>query len=63
MHKVLQYISVTVWDILYHKSLDAIEQSVDSPLEFMLYENNPITNQYISIPKVIYILRTGVWRY
>jgi len=51
---VLQFISGSVWQQLFGKPADALEKSTDpshGPLAFMIREEDPLTNHYISMPK------------
>jgi hypothetical protein len=51
---VLQFISGSVWQQLFGKPADALEKSTDQshgPLAFMIREEDPLTNHYISMPK------------
>jgi len=51
---VLQFISGSVWQQLFGKTADALEKSTDpshGPLAFMIREEDPLTNHYISMPK------------
>lgn len=47
---MLQFISTTFWKFLFNRSADNLERSIDSEDEFMLYDNHPITNSFISVP-------------
>jgi hypothetical protein len=47
---ILQYVNSTLWKSLFGKSADALEKVVDNEDEFMIFESEPIVNQYISVP-------------
>jgi len=47
---MLQYVSQVVWKHLFNKTADNLERSVDATDEFMIYENEPITNKFVSVP-------------
>ncbi|KAL0479348.1 hypothetical protein AKO1_007626 [Acrasis kona] len=48
---MLQFISNTVWTMLFGKNASSLEQSTDSINRYMIYENQPIECGFISIPK------------
>jgi hypothetical protein len=47
---MLQYISTVFWKFLFNKNADNLEKSIDNDDEYMLYENSPITNAFVSVP-------------
>ncbi|CAD6506175.1 BgTH12-07105 [Blumeria graminis f. sp. triticale] len=50
---LLQFITTTVWRHLFSRSADALEKSSNpkTPDEYMISDNEPVVNQYISVPK------------
>ena len=46
---LLQFIHGTLWRALFNRSADALEQSTSN--EYMIIDNEPVVNSYISIPK------------
>ena len=48
---MLQYVSNVVWKHLFNKAADALERSTENDDEYMIHENFPITNTFISIPQ------------
>ena len=47
---MLQYISTTFWKFLFNRNADNLEKSIENDDEYMLYDNAPITNTFISVP-------------
>jgi trafficking protein particle complex subunit 5 len=48
---VLQFITTTVWTSVFNKAADALEKSREKEDEYMISDNEPVVNTYISIPK------------
>lgn len=48
---MLQFVSSTVWQQLFGKSADALEKSTDTPNAYMIRDDEPLTNYFISMPK------------
>ena len=48
---LLQFIHGTLWRALFNRSADALEQSTSKKNEYMIIDNEPVVNTYISIPK------------
>ncbi|KAG9237720.1 putative CRAL-TRIO domain-containing protein C23B6.04c [Amylocarpus encephaloides] len=50
---LLQFITTTLWRHVFSRPADALEKSSnpDTPDEYMISDNEPLVNQYISIPK------------
>ena len=48
---LLQFISTTLWKHLFGRPADALEKSQDNKDEYMITDNDPIVNTYISVPK------------
>lgn len=49
--ELLQFIHTSLWRSLFGRSADNIEQSNSSKAEYMIVDNEPLVNTYISIPK------------
>lgn len=49
--ELLQFIHTTLWRSLFGRTADNIEQSNTSRFEYMIIDNEPLVNTYISIPK------------
>jgi len=45
---ILQFITSTVWKMLFGSAADSLEKSVEQEDEFMIVEKRPIVNAYIS---------------
>lgn len=48
---LLQFIHGTLWRSLFNRNADALEQSNTKKNEYMIVDNEPIINTFISIPK------------
>ena len=48
---LLQFIHTTLWRALFSRSADALEQSTTKKNEYMIIDNEPVVNTYISIPR------------
>ncbi|KAI9816872.1 MAG: TRAPP subunit trs31 [Pycnora praestabilis] len=48
---LLQFITTILWKHLFSRPADALERSKDNEDEYMISDNDPLVNQYISIPK------------
>jgi len=50
---LLQFITTVLWRHLFSRPADALEKSSnpDTPDEYMISDNDPLVNQYISVPK------------
>ncbi|KAI9733314.1 MAG: TRAPP subunit trs31 [Cirrosporium novae-zelandiae] len=48
---LLQFIHTPLWRHLFSRPADALEKSSTNELEYMLTDNEPLCNTYISIPK------------
>ncbi|KAF2723740.1 TRAPP I complex [Polychaeton citri CBS 116435] len=48
---LLQFIHNTLWRALFNRNADALEQSTTKKNEYMIIDNEPVVNSYISIPK------------
>jgi len=48
---LLQFISTTLWKHIFGRPADALEQSQDNKDEYMITDNDPVVNAYISVPK------------
>lgn len=49
--ELLQFIHGTLWRGLFGRPADALEQSTSKKNEYMIIDNEPVVNTYISIPK------------
>ena len=48
---MLQFVSGPLWTQLFGKPADALEKSKDQPNAFMIRDESPITNFFISVPR------------
>ena len=48
---MLQFVSSTVWQSLFGKTADALEKSTDTANAYMIRDDEPLTNAFISVPK------------
>ncbi|KAK1084173.1 Trafficking protein particle complex subunit 31 [Friedmanniomyces endolithicus] len=49
--ELLQFIHTTLWRALWGRTADALEQSTTKRNEYMIVDNEPVVNTYISIPR------------
>jgi hypothetical protein len=45
---ILQFITSTVWKLLFGAAADSLEKSVEEEDEFMIVERSPLVSHYIS---------------
>lgn len=48
---LLTLLTTKLYPLLFSRPADSLEQSTTSPGEYMIIDNTPLTNQYISVPK------------
>ena len=48
---LLSFLQTTLWKHLFGRPADALEKSNDSADQYMIIDNEPLVNQYISVPK------------
>ncbi|KAF2705842.1 transport protein particle component [Pleomassaria siparia CBS 279.74] len=48
---LVQFIAQQLWRHLFGRAADSLERSDAVPGQFMLYDNEPLVNQYISLPR------------
>jgi trafficking protein particle complex subunit 5 len=48
---MLQFLSSSIWQHLFGKQADALEKSTEDENTFMIRDDEPITNFFISVPK------------
>ncbi|MCJ1290791.1 TRAPP subunit trs31 [Xylographa carneopallida] len=48
---LLQFITTTVWKHLFGRPADALERSSANEDEYMISDNEPLVNLYVSVPK------------
>lgn len=48
---LLQFIAQTLWRHLFGRPADALERSESDASQYMLFDNDPLVNQYISLPR------------
>ena len=48
---MLQFITNVVWKSLFGKAANNLERSVENKDEYMIYEADPVTNSFISVPE------------
>jgi hypothetical protein len=48
---LLQFITTNLWRHLFNRPADALERSAENASEYMISDNEPLVNQYISVPK------------
>jgi hypothetical protein len=58
---LLQFIHTTLWKHLFGKQADTLERSSTNEFEYMISDNEPLVNQYISVPKEMSQLNCGAY--
>ncbi|OXV07470.1 hypothetical protein Egran_04765 [Elaphomyces granulatus] len=60
---LLQLIHGTLWRMLFQRPADALEHSVSpqTPNEYMITDNDPLVNTYISVPKEMSMLNCAAF--
>ena len=48
---LLTLLSTKLYPLLFSRPADGLEQSTTDPAEYMIIDNTPLTNHYISVPK------------
>jgi len=48
---LLTLLTTKLYPLLFSRPADSLEQSTTNPAEYMIIDNTPLTNQYISVPK------------
>lgn len=48
---MLQFVSGPAWQSLFGKQADALEKSTEVANQYMIREDEPLTNHFISMPK------------
>jgi trafficking protein particle complex subunit 5 len=48
---LLNLLTTKLYPLLFSRPADSLEQSTTTPSEYMIIDNTPLTNQYISVPK------------
>jgi len=46
---ILQFVSSSVWKSLFGKAADSLERSIDHADEYMIFDYNPITSNFVSV--------------
>lgn len=49
--ELLQFIHTTLWKTLFNRAADNLELSTTASNEYMITDNEPLVNTYISVPK------------
>lgn len=49
--ELLQFVHTTLWRALFGRQADALESSTTNKNEYMIIDNDPLVNTYISVPK------------
>lgn len=58
---ILQWIYTTLWKNLFGKSADTLEKSREAKDEYMLIDNDPMINRYISVPREMQALNCAAF--
>lgn len=60
---LLQLIHGPLWRLLFNRTADALEHSIspDTPNEYMITDNDPLVNTFISVPKEMNMLNCAAY--
>ncbi|ORX89341.1 TRAPP I complex [Basidiobolus meristosporus CBS 931.73] len=58
---ILYFINTVVWKTLFGKQADSLEKSTENEDEYMISDNEPVVNKFISIPKELSQLNCGAF--
>jgi hypothetical protein len=58
---LLQFVTTNLWKALFGRPADALERSAASAAEYMISDNEPLVNAYISTPKEMSQLNTAAF--
>lgn len=58
---ILQWIYTVLWKNLFGRTADTLEKSREAEEEYMLIDNDPIINKFISVPKELQALNCGAF--
>ncbi|KAI5295779.1 TRAPP subunit trs31 [Ascosphaera atra] len=60
---LLQLIHGPLWRLLFSRSADALEHSIspETPNEYMITDNEPLVNSYISVPREMSVLNCAAY--
>lgn len=50
---ILQFISSSVWKSLFGRAADSLEKSIEHTDEYMIFDYNPITSNFVSVNKAV----------
>jgi trafficking protein particle complex subunit 5 len=50
---ILQFISSKVWNALFGRPADSLERSIDHEDEYMIFDYNPITSNFVSVHRSV----------
>ncbi|KAJ3416513.1 TRAPP subunit trs31 [Chytridiales sp. JEL 0842] len=58
---MLYLINTTLWKYLFGKAADSLQKSTDAEDEYMITDNDPVINKYISTPRELSSLSAGAF--
>ena len=59
--QILMYITQTLWTRLFYKPADSLEKSSTADDEYMIIDNEPVINKFISVPRDLQQLNCGAF--
>ncbi|KAF2734121.1 trafficking protein particle complex subunit 5, partial [Polyplosphaeria fusca] len=51
IHPLLQFIAQQLWRHLFNRPADGLEQDTSNNAQYMIFDNDPLVNSYISLPR------------
>jgi trafficking protein particle complex subunit 5 len=58
---LLNLLTTKLYPLLFSRPADSLEQSMEKKEEYMIIDNTPMTNAYISVPKELSQLSVAAW--
>ncbi|KAL9109845.1 MAG: hypothetical protein Q9227_005548 [Pyrenula ochraceoflavens] len=58
---LLQLIIGRVWPLLFTRAASSLEQSTTNPAEYMIIDNEPLVNKFVSVPREMSQLNCAAW--
>ncbi|KAI9894094.1 MAG: TRAPP subunit trs31 [Vezdaea aestivalis] len=58
---LLELIHTKIWRTLFGRSADALERAAANPDEYMISDNDPVVNSYISVPREMSTLNCAAY--
>ena len=57
----MQFLTTQLWRALFNRQADSLERSATKANEYMLADNDPLTSQFVSVPKEMSMFNPGAY--